>query len=167
MIDETIVIRRTLPQDAPAIADAHRAAILTRAGSHYSVEQLVAWVGEEKTEDKQSKIKRIAAEAINPNFISYVALYDGKVIGTSIVVPAQNELRAVYVIRGIWCGVGSALLEKVEAEAYRQGVTHLVCDSSLNAENFYLRHGYKISEYTNHLLLNGVEIPCVRMIKHW
>ncbi len=95
----------------------------------------------------------------DPAVITHVAEYEGAIVGFCMIIPAKNELGAVYVAPGPWRGVGGKLLEKAEVVRVELRVENLSCDSSLNAEGFYRTHGFEFVEYTMHRMRNGGEVP--------
>jgi Acetyltransferase (GNAT) domain len=58
-------------------------------------------------------------------------------------------------------------LQQAEAEAQKQGAIHLHCEASLNAEGFYARHGFEVTERTIYRMSSGVEAPSVMMRKRF
>jgi N-acetylglutamate synthase-like GNAT family acetyltransferase len=156
-----ILIRRATPDDAEGILKAHRDAVYAKGTKHYTPEQIADWAAAQSPE-------RIASERLklaDPAVITHVAEYKGAIVGFCMVIPAKNELGAVYVAPGPWRGVGSKLLAKAEVTARELHVEKLSCDSSLNAEDFYRKHGFEFVEYTMHRMKNGGEVSCVKMTK--
>jgi len=158
-----LTFRKAMAFDAEETLRAHHDAIYGKADPIYTVEQLAGWTVPITPES----IKKQQQHLADPNVITYVAEYNGVVIGFSTIIPQDNELRAVYVAPGLWRGVGSKLLGLAEAEAQKCGLAYLVCDSSLNAETFYLKHHYETIERTTHTFRSGITIPCLKMMKRF
>jgi putative acetyltransferase len=98
--------------------------------------------------------------------IMYVAEHQSKIVGFGSVIPANNELRAVYVdAHWVRCGVGSAILRQLEATARERGCPFLKLESSLNAREFYLAHGYVELARANHGVADDYEMACIVMRK--
>ena len=158
---DQIILRLATPDDAEGIIRAHGQAIRDKAAKYYSVEEMAAWAREITPE-------RIAWERndlAKGEAITYVAEQAGKIIGFATVVPPTNELRAVYVAAEAGRGIGSQLLAQAEIKAREQGAFFLAADASVNAINFYRRHGYVVGEPSMHTLRNGVTIACYKIRK--
>ena len=56
----------------------------------------------------------------------------------------RNEIRHMYVHSGYQGkGVGSAILNFIEKEAYYRGFSSLIVNSVINSEEFYIKNGFK------------------------
>jgi GNAT superfamily N-acetyltransferase len=56
----------------------------------------------------------------------------------------KNEIRHMYVHSGYQRkGVGSAILNFIEKEAYSRGFSSLIVNSVTNSEDFYIKNGFK------------------------
>ena len=160
--DDSVIIRPATSEDAEGILRAHRDAIFSKAAADYSAEQMEAWATQLTPERIAEKKRRLAEGEL----VTFVSDVDGVIVGFGELVPAKNCVGAVYVAPGTWRGVGTRLLQAVENEARRLGISEICCDSSLNAENFYSKCGYEVVERAmHHLQRSGVEIPCVKMKK--
>lgn len=149
-------VRLARPDDAPAILALHVAAIRACAPDAYDERQVAAWAR------KDGGPERYAIEDDG----HYLAV---AVRGDFVVAYGEAEVRAVYVhpeVHGR--GVGAAVLARLEAEAGRRGLDELVCWSSLNANGFYDRAGYRrVAERTIRKESDGrtVAFPVVEMRK--
>ena len=56
-------------------------------------------------------------------------------------------------------------MEAIEHIAQQCGLTYLAMDSSITAERFYLRLGYKVVGRGEHTLRGGVSMSCTMMRK--
>jgi hypothetical protein len=153
-------VRTAITADAVAILETHRAAILTRAASHYPQATLDAWgIG-----PTPERIARQEIQIADAGIITLVAEAAGEIIGFAIAVPGQSELRSLYVRPNTIGRVGSGLLAELERRAFE--ICHrLACDASLNAVPFYASHGYIEEARIEHTLSSGARIPCIRMSK--
>src|SRR5208283_3950217 len=89
-----------------------------------------------------------------------------RIVGFGSIVPQTSELRAIYVHPDFGRrGVGSQILWALEHLARRHGLTELAMDASLNAEDFYLIHGFAVVERGEHTLSGGARMRCVKMRK--
>lgn len=135
-------IRRATQEDAPGICQVHVLAIRVLCRDHYSPSEIESWAGS-KTPSAYRDV--LVTRAM------FVAENDGKVVGFAQLHLEGATVEAVYVSPDVArCGVGSALLTKLESVAAEHGVRELVLKSTLNAEPFYLRHGYEILAASTH-----------------
>ncbi len=155
-----LTIRPARPNDAIAMTQVHREAILSKAAGHYQRSTLDAWaVG--ATPDR---IARVEQQISDPEFIVLLAEAGDEVIGYGVAVPSRQQLRALYVKSNAIGRVGSALLTELEQHAFRTSEV-LTCDASLNAVGFYRANGYREEGRVEHVLSSGVSVPCMRMKK--
>lgn len=153
-------IRAARTEDAPAIRDAHVAAIRGLAGTAYSTEQITAWSVGKAAENYVRAMERegetiIVAEATGAG---------APVVGFASL--AGDEVRAVYVHPGhAGRGLGSRLLSAAEEIARGRGTAALRLTSSLNAVAFYRARGYEEVCQTTFELAGGEKLPCLCMSK--
>lgn len=84
-------------------------------------------------------------KAISEEYILLIE-NDGKIIGTGSLL--KNEIKRMFVLQEYQeFGYGSFLLDQLEHQAFNQGYTTAVLDSSLPAFSLYLKKGYKPIEY--------------------
>jgi putative acetyltransferase len=147
--------------DALAFLQVHRAAVRVTAAKDYPTEVIDAWAPIPLT---PQNVERVST---NPDGeIRIIAEQDGTVVGISAIVLANSELRACYVRPDASrMGVGSALVDELESIACRQGLSELFLDSSLTAEPFYLRRGYRVIGPGEHIFRSGFSMACVKMHK--
>jgi putative acetyltransferase len=116
----------------------HHAAVRKTAAAYYPREVIDAW-GAKLTEENHEKVRR---ETTDPGMIVLVAEVGSAIAGFGMVVPDDEELRAVYVDPEFGRqGVGTAILKRLEEAGAKGGVLRLNLASSINAEAFYARHG--------------------------
>ncbi len=149
-------------EDAAAIVDVHFAAVHQTPAAWYSDEILSVWsppVDEARIERMRLVIKR-------EDEVTLVVRSHKTVVGFGSLVPADCELRALYV-HPHWAGrgVGTLLLKSLEEQARKQGVPFLQLDASLNAQEFYARNGFRALAHGMHRFRSGQEIDCVKMRK--
>lgn len=156
-----IVIRPMETGDALAFLEVHRAAVRGTAAKDYPADVIDAWAPIPLT---PQNIERVNT---NPDGeIRIIAELDGTVVAIGAIVPAIAELRACYVRPDASrMGVGSALVAELESMACRQGLSELSLDSSLTAEPFYLRRGYRVIGPGEHIFRSGFRMACVKMHK--
>jgi hypothetical protein len=61
--------------------------------------------------------------------------------------------------------VGARILVRLEALALARRAGHLKLDASVNAEAFYVVHGYRRVDHRTCRLASGRGMPCVRIVK--
>lgn len=150
-------IRAATLDDAQAISDLHRAAILTACASWYSPTQIRAWVGRVSPE--------VHAELQEHRRVR-VAIDDGAICGFSAMSVADELINALYVAPfAMHQGVGQALLADAEEALLAAGRHEVQLHATLNAVDFYRWLGYvDVGEVTNRLP-GGVGLAAVQMRK--
>lgn len=156
----TTDIRYYKDEDARVLLNIHYRAVHETAAKDYSQVVRDNWALPVDSE-------RVAHFQENPdNELRLVAEFNSRIAGFGALVIAHNELRACYVdpdCSGL--GIGRALVDALEKEARNAGLTYLVFDSSLTAEPFYNKLGYRIIHHGRHEIRNGLTMPCVHMYK--
>lgn len=60
-------------------------------------------------------------------------------------------------------GIGTQLLNAIQSEARRLGLSMIALNATLNSVSFYEGHGYSSFGESMNVLPSGIELPCVRM----
>ena len=155
-------IRSATLTDAQSIVRVHFNAVHQIPGVFYPTEVLRSW----SAAPNEGRLNQVRREIAAGHELFVVAEIDGAVHGFGSIVSANEELRAIYVEPAFGRrGVGSAILRHLEQVAVAHKVTRLSMDASLNAESFYLKHGYSVVSRGVHRLSSGVEMACVKMSK--
>ena len=161
-------VRDATPEDAEAVMAAHVAAIERFGPTAYDDEQVAAWA------ERPAGAEPYRENARSDEEVFVVAEQESDVVGFGHLVPPEaraddspddeGEVLAVYV-HGDHAreGVGTALLEHLEAAARERGLASLVLTASANAVGFYERHGYERVQETVHETTGGVELDVVVM----
>jgi putative acetyltransferase len=157
-------LRPGRPDDALAILEVQRSAIRQTAVSAYSAAIIDEWapavIDRERVETFRRWIER------GEEMIVVAVEAAGQIIGFGSIVPANSELRAVYVAAAYGGqGVGGALLARLEELARDAGLAELRMDASINAVPFYEAHGFISLERGEHPMPSGGRMACVRMRK--
>ncbi|MCB4768194.1 GNAT family N-acetyltransferase [Ancylobacter sp. Lp-2] len=157
-------LEKARPEDAEAMLVVHRAAIRASAAAFYEPDIIEAWAPLPLRPDH---IDALAHRLDTGEEEAVVArARNGTIIAFGSFVPGGRELRAVYVAPEHGrLGIGGALLQALELRARKYGLTEFVLDASLNAEAFYVRHGYTVERKGEHLLRGGRRMACLRMRK--
>ncbi len=154
-----MIIRPPITADILAIFKCHRAAVWSKAKAHYEQTVLQAWSPGSSAE----RISAAEAELSDIDVIFRVADVGSDIIGFGIVLPLQNEFRALYVQPTTVHGVGKAICEVLLQETRKTLCSHLDLQASLNAVDFYQRMGAKILGPVDHQLQGGVVMPAMKM----
>jgi putative acetyltransferase len=158
-----IRVRPGIESDAEGMSRVHFEAVRGTAVAFYPPAVIEGWaplVDEGRFEQFRRAIS-------GQDELFFVADHSAEgVVGFGSIVVSSHELRAVYVHpRFGRCGLGSAILRELEQAAIVSGVPGLDVTSSVNAEKFYLRHGYEALGRSMHRSSSGVEMACVKMRK--
>lgn len=153
-----MVIRKAKIEDVKGIVETHYDAIHNIASTDYNKTILNTWHSEFK-----SKIKKVIN---NTKVEIFVCDENGKIVGFSIIVPNNNELRAIYV-RANYSnkGIGTQLLQALEKRAFELSLPRLHLYSSITAKKFYQKHGYDILRNEVFTFPNGKKMDCIIMEK--
>jgi N-acetylglutamate synthase-like GNAT family acetyltransferase len=155
-----IWIREATASDAVDIASVHARAVLAVDRRYYSDQEIASWSGRVNPRGAQRLSELLRTS------VFLVAETEGRIVGFAQLVPAQQEVRAVYVLpEAGGQGIGSALLARLEIAARGLGIETVELRASLNAVPFYAASGYERLEDTTHRLADGTELRCVRMRK--
>lgn len=166
-------LRDATPGDADAIRRVHEASIRGLGPDAYDDRQVEAWAAGCATADYAASIGDAATEFV-------VAEDEGSVVGFGSLshdaddypIDVDAEVTAVYVSPAVARqGVGTALLDELEARARSLGAERLVLTASRNAVPFYRRHGYTRHRSIEHEFSaaesTGVTGTVVEMVKRF
>lgn len=157
-----VVIRPATVADARNIVEAHHAAVREKAASHYPANVIAAWAPEEISD---ARVEKLQGHIEGEEFYTLVAEFGGEIIGFGQVNPSKNVLGAVYVRKNPVGGVGERLLTDLIAHAKEKGCRFLAMDSSINAEAFYRRKGFRTTGYGKHHISSAkIDMDCVHMM---
>jgi len=161
----TILVRAARAGEGGEILTIHRRAVHEAGRADYGPEILQAWSPMSAPEEIAARAARFDRK-IERGEIIVVAEVDGAIAGFGELVPAENMLLALYVNPdNMRRGVGAAILLELERLAREQGLNWLGLNSSLTAERFYKKNGYRVIEPGSHSLGNNLWMPCVKMRK--
>jgi putative acetyltransferase len=152
-----LLVRAATTGDAEAIYDVHVAAIRDVCGPFYDPEQIAAWTA---NKEPSGYLEPIAKQ------VFLVGVMDEKVVGFGQLAADAGTVHAMYVRPDrIRQGIGSALLEAIEAAARDRRLARLDLRATINAVPFYERHGYVSDEPEVAVVRGGVRLSCVGMHK--
>ena len=153
-----VSLRRATQDDKEALLRVHVDAIRVLAKDAYTDEQLRAWPGRLTTDSY--------TDVINSRLV-LVAEAGTQVVGFCQFDPGTGEVEAILVDpQHAHTGIGSALLEAVEKVAEDSSLRGLHLASSVNAESFYRKHGFRVKERSVFPFATETPIECIMMTKH-
>lgn len=113
----TVRIRDATTSDAVDIADVHTRAILAIDRRFYNDSEITAWSWRLNPKREQR-----FSESLKES-VFLVAEEEGQILGFAQLVPAEREVRAVYVLpEAGGRGIGGALLDRIEITALEMGI---------------------------------------------
>lgn len=157
---ERLTIRRARPDDAAAMVEVRRKAILSQSPGPYRQPTVDAWAAEAAA----NRAGRYAQDIADPDAIVLVAEAANEILGFAIAVPAMGELSTIYVKPNRIGRVGSALLLQLEELAWRTAES-LTCVAALGAVPFYEANGFLDRGSVDYVDGSGAVVPCRQMKK--
>ena len=150
-------IRPATESDAEEIFRVHSDSIRVLCSSRYGPEEIEAWIA---VRSPASYRVALASREL------FVALWQDEIVGFGQLDPEKAEVEACYVApAATGSGIGAALLSTMEGAARRRGHSLVRLNSTLNAEGFYARRGYRRLGAATHRVSGRVDLACVRMEK--
>ncbi|MGE5361621.1 MAG: GNAT family N-acetyltransferase [Bacteroidales bacterium] len=154
---DVLTLRPARESDIPAIWRVHTRAVGETCRQRYDGAVIDAWVERLKPESYGAVLRRATV---------LVAEAGGQVVAFAQVDFGEAEVQAVYVLPEMeGRGLGSLLLSAVERAAADRGLTHLTLKATLNAEAFYVRHGWHPVRHDIHKITEQISLMAVAMEK--
>jgi putative acetyltransferase len=154
---DMVTIRMASEKDREAVLRVHASAVRGICKSHYSEEEIKAWLEE---------ARRKSYEPVPESYIVLVAEKEHKVVGFARLDVDKKEVTSLYVhAEHGGQGIGSRLLGKLEDAAREKGINLLHLHSTLNSVSFYEQRGYEAKETIKFPLNEEVQLDCVYMEK--
>lgn len=150
-------IRLATTYDLEEISKCHKASIRWLCKDYYSPESIDKWTNLLLPEIYESAIQEK---------VFIVAEQEGNLSGFGILDIKNKEISAIYVhpnSKGI--GIGKKILFKLEAISLEKNIYQLHLCSTINASDFYKRHGYVENGTDFHELPDGTQLECIKMNK--
>ena len=142
-------VRRAVSGDAESLRVGCRAM--------YSTEQISAWAAVPMPEGFVATIGEC---------VFLVAEAAGELLGFAFMTLATSTIDGIFVSPSTHRrGIGVGLLQELERCALQAGLEQLGSSSTLNAEAFYTRNGYRVVERTRWMHPDGFELPSILMKK--
>lgn len=154
-------LRPARPEDAEGIIRAHVRSIREVCARDYTPEQIHAWSGRDFSAD-------IWRETISHDQVWVVASQDDSVHGfghLTLKAPGLAEISGLYFApEAMGHGLGRKMINLLVAAAMKHGARSLILQSTITAQGFYERLGFKpVPGPSSVTLQNGVALPCVPM----
>jgi GNAT superfamily N-acetyltransferase len=157
-------LRDARPEDCAAILEVLHSAIQGVPAEFYPQHMRDAWDPNPASPEFIERLKgRLGGEA----GIALVAETGaGEIAGYGFVKLPDAELHSVYVAaHHSRRGIGRLLLLRLEERAKAAGLAGLHLHAAINAERFYLAHGYVSEGNGEREMRDGVRIACICMRK--
>lgn len=158
----SVALRDAVAADTQGIWRVHVRAIRASAASHYTEDELDAWVERVQPETYLGLLgtrRLVVAESAGTE--------GTRIVGFGELLPEEAVIEAIYVDPD-WerRGIGTALARVLEDDVVARGLPWLVSDASLNAIPFYQALGFRQVALDRHELAPGIHIACAVMEKH-
>lgn len=163
-----VEVRDARPADRREIRDLHAASVRELAPAAYSESVVEAWVGDEERDPANYEVEAddavfLVAEE-GEEVVGFAELYVGDDATAEYDVPADAEVRAVYVAPDhAGEGIGTDLLRELERRGRERGVETAVLTASMNAVPFDESRGYERLREREHAFGGEVEGAVVVM----
>lgn len=163
MTPSVLSYRAALKSDVPEMINVHFAAVHAIDSDYYSNDVKLVW-SPPPDEARQEWLSNLISQ---DSVICTVAVLDQeKIVGFCIALPSQAQLKALYVHPDhSGSGVGSALLQRVEARCRAIGLEELELNASCNAKAFYQHCSYEVIGPTTQPLSDTVSMVAIHMVK--
>lgn len=163
MTPSRLSYRIALKRDAREMIGIHFAAVHAIDSDYYSDDVKLVW-SPPPDEKRQEWLSDLISQ--DSAICTVVVLDHDLIIGFCIALPAQAQLKALYVHPDhSGSGVGYALLQCVEARCRAIGLDALELNASCNAEAFYRHSGYEVIGPTTQQLSDTVSMVATHMVK--
>ena len=151
------LVRKAQACDAEAVFALRNAAIKAACNDFYAVELIRLWTaGDTPTSG--------SGQAVQEAF--YVVELDGKVVGSCAIDLPSGKADAIFVAPNhMRKGIGRDMLALLERLAITAGLKTLHLESTLNAVEFYSRHGFERIREGKYESPRGFSLACVVMCK--
>ncbi|NJR62123.1 MAG: GNAT family N-acetyltransferase [Cyanobacteria bacterium CRU_2_1] len=162
-MNDCIQLQPAQPEDAAAILEVHCAAVHQTAAPFYPAYVINSWARLPIENDRVERVKQKWIE--NSDRRTIVAKHSNQVVGYGCV-DTTGEIQGLYVHPDYGRqGIGAGILAVLEQIAISFTLPSLQVDAALNAEAFYCKQGFDVTEYSTHRLASGQEMACAKMQK--
>jgi len=152
-----LLIRKATPSDYPAMESVFRQSTQTLCSNSYDEQTIAAWTGQYWPER--------FAKSTDEGVQHYVLLIENKVICFGSVHFGNGLLASLFLSpEYAGQGLGKVMLNFLFEQAKERDLTQLKLDSSLNAVNFYAKHGFKELKREKFKTQSGLYLESIQMI---
>lgn len=149
-------IRRANHSDSQTAFTIRLLAIRHQCIGAYSEAQLLAWTAGAAEDGYYSLMEK--------HF--YLGCIEGEPVATGMLDFENSEIGAIFVHPGsMHRGIGKRVLDHLECLARDFGLEEVKLDATLNAADFYRRHGFVGEETAIYHSPSGLQLACVPMVK--
>lgn len=150
------MIREANPSDYDAMDALFRSSARAFCSRSYSSQVIENWAGQ-PWPDRFRKSKDSGDQ-------QYVLVGDGNVVCFGSINLERHTLVSLFVSpQHSGKGIGERMIKFLLERAASSGIEWIKLDSSLNAVNFYVRHGFREIGRSMYRTTNGVEMESVQM----
>lgn len=154
-----MIIRKAKIEDSVAMSRLVKKTIVEINSPYYTKRQILAWKTMVCANGYKKRIK-----IGNRYFL--VAESNDKVVGVGVFNQEKKMISGMYVAHNlVGRGIGRKIIVALEKKAKKLDIKKITLNSSLSADGFYKRLGYRRIR-KNSTKFNGVEIPSVLMVKN-
>ena len=151
-----IGVRKANAEDAKAVWEIRKLAILKQCKEHYPADLLQKWT-DGSMDDQFVRL-------VEAHF--YVATIDDDVVGTGMIDCNNGQIDGLAVRPDMMNhGIGKKMLTFLEDIALQSGLQKLTLDSTLNAIEFYRKCGFRGDRVGEYESPRGITLDCMPMTK--
>lgn len=151
-----LVVRKAKQEDKKSMWDVQVNSIKEICKSHYTQDEIQAWLGLLKPKRFKETIESKAV---------FVAIDGDDIVGFGQLDQENGHIEDLYVRPDhAKRGVGMKILLTLEDVAKRSGSLLLHGNSTLNAIRFYEKAGFKLTRQMKYLLPNNM-VACIHIVK--
>lgn len=152
----SLTLRSARREDADAVLELRRSAILSGCAGHYDSDDLAIWTEGGASEAFLADLER--------EFFLVEA--EGQLVGSGMINLDNGRVDAIFT-HPDWTGKGvaSTLMALLESLARAQRLTRLSLDATLNAAPFYRHCGFEGEAVAEYHSPKGITLACIPMEK--
>jgi GNAT superfamily N-acetyltransferase len=151
-------LRFARDEDAVALCALHRASIQCYCAAYYPEEVILDWIRPFSPADyRQLPSQNTVIIAEHEHHMLGFGVYDGD----------KHAIEKLYIApNAAGLGIGTKILNELEAIAQTEGAQSIVLSSTLNAVAFYEHRGYVKASLSSACRARDNLLGCISMVKH-
>lgn len=151
-------LRKAVRNDAPAMWAVRTAAIRGIGREYYSQEDMIKWSPEQMPASFPEMIEK---------FEWLVIEADGDIVATGALDTEKQSIEAIFVKpKHQGKGFAKQILDRLEDLAKARDFKKVTLESTLSAEVFYNKSGYRSLEKSKYISPSGLTLDCIKMEKY-